>query len=261
MQDKVNQINEVLKRYFELNKSVNIIPVKDLMSYFVKAGVFSKDEKGGLPIRNVLRTLDRNRQLHLIPFVHAERKTKNTSWFFKSSVYTVSKTFASVATKAITAEKKSSSFRKDSDERYVVDLCDIALGHVASRQHRFSFLLGDANIKGTRATLPVDAYYSDLKLVIEYQEAQHSEATKHFDKPDIMTVSGVHRGEQRKIYDKRKLEVLRSHGIRVVQIPYALFDCTPRKRINRSRVNDLIKIRKLLIDYHVENLNLVSKKV
>ena len=36
---KINQINEVLKEYFELNKSIGVIPAKDMMPYFILSGV------------------------------------------------------------------------------------------------------------------------------------------------------------------------------------------------------------------------------
>ena len=80
------------------------------------------------------------------------------------------------------------------DESYIIDLCDRVLGHVGSRQHRFPFLVGD---RGTM--LPVDAYYAQLNLVIEYHERQHDEAIKFFDKPERLTCSGVPRSRQREI--------------------------------------------------------------
>ena len=52
--------------------------------------------------------------------------------------------------------------RNDSDEFYVINLCDEVLGANASRQHTFDFLRGD----GTPGRwLPVDAYYPELNLV------------------------------------------------------------------------------------------------
>ena len=53
--------------------------------------------------------------------------------------------------------KKKRKSRADSDEYYVIDLCDEVLGRKASRQHRFDFLTGD-----TGKRLPVDAYYEEL---------------------------------------------------------------------------------------------------
>lgn len=69
--------------------------------------------------------------------------------------------------------------RKESDEWYVVNLCDEALRKKAERGHRFPFLLGDPGSRGP-AKLPVDAFYPDLNLVIEYRERQHFEAVRHF---------------------------------------------------------------------------------
>lgn len=82
--------------------------------------------------------------------------------------------------------------RSNSDESYVIDLCDEILKQMAFRQHRFDFLRGDSGAK-----LPVDAYYPSLNLVIEFKERQHTEEVKLFDKRQ--TVSGVGRGEQRRI--------------------------------------------------------------
>jgi len=75
-------INEVIKAYFERYKNVQKVQAKELMPDFIKAGVFKSDQKGGLPIRRLLREFDSNGKLHLIPYVLAERKSVNTNWFF-----------------------------------------------------------------------------------------------------------------------------------------------------------------------------------
>jgi hypothetical protein len=92
------------------------------------------------------------------------------------------------------------------DEIYILNLCDKLLKCKALRQHRFDFLRGDSGRK-----LPVDAYYEDLKLVIEYRERQHSEPVALFDKR--MTLSGVSRGEQRAKYDKLRSEKIPKEGM------------------------------------------------
>lgn len=239
---KISQINKVIKDYFELNKSVKIIPAKDMMPYFILAGVFSKDNKNGLPIRSVLRRLDEKKQLYQIPFVYADRKDVNTNWFFQRN--------GSSATipKAVEVKLKALpkiTGRKDSDEHYVLDLCDAVLGKTGLRQHRFNFLLGDPNTQGKCSKLPVDSYYPDLNLVIEYKEQQHTKANKHFDKPDLFTVSGVHRGEQRRIYDQRRLEVLPKHGIQIIEISYSNFGFDKKDKIVRND-GDLERIKKIL---------------
>lgn len=81
---KIARINEVVKTYFENNPSVNEIPAMDLMPEFVQDGIFNKDyERERLPIRNLLRELDRNNELDKIPSILPERKTKNTNWYFQ----------------------------------------------------------------------------------------------------------------------------------------------------------------------------------
>ena len=133
--------------------------------------------------------------------------------------------------------------RKDRDEDYVIDLCDEVLNEKASRQHRFDFLKGDSGTK-----LPVDAYYESPQLAVEYHERQHTEVVGFFDKPERKTVSGVSRGEQRKIYDKRRAEVLPRHGIRLIVISYDDFDCDGAKRIKRDKEHDLEVVKKKLAD-------------
>lgn len=141
------------------------------------------------------------------------------------------------AAKTARAEKRRS--RADSDEHYVVDLCDEVLGVKAVRQHRFDFLTGDTGQK-----LPVDAYYESLNLVVEYYESQHTRQTSFFDKR--MTASGIPRGEQRKVYDQRRREVLPEHGLKLVVISYTDFGKT--KKLKRNREQDLAVVRRMLAD-------------
>ena len=136
-----------------------------------------------------------------------------------------------------TPDKKEYKGRATSDESYVIDLCDEVLKMKASRQHKFDFLVGDTGYR-----LPVDAYYESLNLVIEYHERQHTEAVAFFDnKP---TVSGVSRGEQRKIYDQRRAEILPKHGIKLVIISYRDFGTS--KKLQRNRNNDILVVKNLL---------------
>lgn len=105
------------------------------------------------------------------------------------------------------------SRRKDSDEAYVLDLCDSILGTRSLRQFSFPFLVGDAGIK-----LLVDAYYPRLKLVVEYREKQHSEEVKLFDQK--WTRSGMTRDRQRARYDQLRRDILPAHGITLIEIDY-----------------------------------------
>lgn len=135
--------------------------------------------------------------------------------------------------------------RADSDEHYVLGLCDKAIGTRGERQSTFPWLVGDVTPKTGRARrLPVDGYWPVLKLVVEFQEKQHTEPVLLFDRR--ATVSGVPRGEQRRLYDQRKAETLPQHGIRVVVIHK--FEFTTRAdKIVRDHERDLLVIRARLV--------------
>lgn len=136
--------------------------------------------------------------------------------------------------------------RADSDEAYVITLCDEILGIEGSRQHKFEFLRGDKGKNNRSVKLPVDVYYEVHNLVIEYQEKQHDEPAPFFDKPNQKTVSGINRGEQRKLYDQRRRDVLPRHGIDLIEISYRDFKYDSRKKIIRDIENDIEVIRERL---------------
>jgi len=134
------------------------------------------------------------------------------------------------------------------DQHYVTDLCDAALGVPASREHRFAWLLGDVSPKtGRQVRLPVDAYWESLGLVMEFQEEQHSQSVKHFDKPDVLTVSGVHRGVQRRLYDERKAQLIPANGLRLVVIHKDQFTVR-RKHIVPTWDHDIETVRRLVTE-------------
>lgn len=245
MKNKIRLINQVLSAYFEVNTSVQLIPAKDMMPYLIKAGVFASDSKNrpGKPLRDLLRNLDSSNELHLIPFVYAERKSVNTNWYFQRKMGTTISQKSKKETVVIrinTKERKDLSMNRDED--YVLDLCDEVLNIKGSRQHKFDFLVGDSGRK-----LPVDVYYVSLNLVIEYREYQHSNEVKFFDKPDKITVSGVSRGEQRKIYDQRRRDILPNQGIKLIEIDYRHFKYDRYNRIFRERERDMEVVRKILV--------------
>jgi hypothetical protein len=134
--------------------------------------------------------------------------------------------------------------RSLSDEAYVIDLCDEVLGTRAQRQYRFDFLRGDARPGKQGMRLPVDAYYPGPQLVIEYCERQHTEAIPIMDRR--FTVSGVDRGTQRAIYDRRRRDTLPEHGIELLELSYADFAHDKNKRLCRTRREDLAVVRRAL---------------
>ena len=254
------RIKKAVQDYFDKNPSVIKIRAKDLMPYFIKNGIFDFDHRNGLPIRNLLRELDANIMLHIIPHIRADRKQKNTNWFFVNIRSAQDRKEKNNHKPLLQKEKfvdidlsfdyVKKSKRSDSDESYIIDLCDEVLAKKSSRQYKFDFLRGDPGKDGKQGVkLPVDAYYCYLNLVIEYRERQHTEEVKHFDKPDKMTISGVHRDDQRKIYDQRRREILPKQGIELIEISYYDFNYNKRKKIIRNKTGDLEIVQKLLVNY------------
>lgn len=72
----INAINRVIENYFNNHPAIASIRPKDIMPYLVEVGVFNKDQRAGLPMRDLLMKLDKSKQLHLIPTVRAESKLK-----------------------------------------------------------------------------------------------------------------------------------------------------------------------------------------
>ena len=131
------------------------------------------------------------------------------------------------------------------DQHYIIDLCDEVLGLTAAREHTFDFLRGDSRGDTKGRKLPVDAYYEDLMLVVEYHEKQHQPGDSVPLWDYKQTVSGVSRKVQRAIYDQRRRDVLPKHGIRLVELSIDRFAHRGRK-LQRHRDADREVIAQLL---------------
>lgn len=232
-------IQEYLDKYLEEHNLKYITP-RDANEVLDKAGILNDSKyRSGLPLRKLLRD-------HLIPNGY-QQDGKGGKWFIYHSQdpilqgkgIFVEKSSSNLSSANMSSKKKINK-RNDSDEYYVVSLCNEVLGEAAYQQHTFDFLLGDS---GRR--LPVDAYYEKLNLVVEYYEVQHTESVPLFD--NKMTRSGVSRAEQRRIYDERRLEILPQHGIKVVTISYKDFGET--KKIARNHERDLEIVRRILNEH------------
>ena len=241
--EKITRINQIVKNYFDNPNHPRKVVAKELMGLFLADGIFSSNHRDGLPLRKLFRKLDDNNMLSLIPYLVAERKASNTNWYFQdnASARTISKIESS---KEPTSKPAADNGRANSDEYYVINLCDEVLGKKAEHQYTFDFLRGDSGRK-----LNVDAYYKDLNLVIEYCESQHTEANAFFDHNDRLTVSGVTRGEQRKIYDQRRRELLPQHGIKLIEIHYTDFGSS--KKLKRNPEHDKEVIKQILEEHNI----------
>jgi hypothetical protein len=232
--ETIIKINKVIAQYFKDNTAVDWIPAKEIMSELIKAGVFNKDEKKGLPIRKIFRKLDKEEQLEKIPAVHAERRSENVYWYLvrEGKAYTPNEVISPLTKKEIGLLNI-----ENSDEFYLVNLCDELLNEKASRKHTFDTLVGRLHKKGKmRTKLPLDAYYKDLKLVIEFFEKKETEESDE-------------REAQRKFYDQRKKDVLQKKEISLIEINYALFECNENDRLIRDKEKDSKVLKGILKNF------------
>jgi hypothetical protein len=104
---------------------------------------------------------------------------------------------------------------------YVIELLAEVLGEEPEREMKFAWALGDLSEKtGRRARLPFDAVWQSRRLIVEVDEPQHREPVEFWDKPHVTTVSGVPRGAQRAIYDRRKRAAARAEGFTVIELEW-----------------------------------------
>ena len=137
--------------------------------------------------------------------------------------------------------------RVESDERYILDLVAEVLMEPDYRwQHRFPTLVGDPDKDGKARTLPVDGYFPRHRLIVEYWERQHSAPVPIMD--EGMTVSGVSRGDQRRLYDLRRQQWADANGMRLVILDYRGFEADELGRLRRERASDLRAVARALRD-------------
>jgi diadenosine tetraphosphate (Ap4A) HIT family hydrolase len=127
--------------------------------------------------------------------------------------------------------------RTESDEKYILDLVAEILAEPDYRwQHRFPTLLGDPGKDGKRRPLPVDGFFPRHHLIVEYWEAQHSAPIPIMD--EGMTVSGVSRGHQRRLYDQRRQTWADANGLQLVILDYRGFETDNQGRLQRDLARD-----------------------
>jgi hypothetical protein len=79
---KIGRIDQVIRDFFEANPSIIEIPAKELMPVFIQKGIFYKNHRDGLPIRNLLRDLDKENKLSLLKHTKVIRHSVNRKWYF-----------------------------------------------------------------------------------------------------------------------------------------------------------------------------------
>jgi hypothetical protein len=244
--DNIDKINEVITEFFKTSSKADWVPAKLIMPDLIKAGVFIKDEKNGMPLRRVFRELDKDNELTKIPNLHAERSGENTYWYLVREGATYIPKDPNDT--GIPKGQQRRAARGNSDEYYLINLCDDLLSQRASRQHKFGFILGDLHKdEKTRTALPVDAYYKEAKLVLEFLKIEDD--TIELGKPGRKTISGVDRAEQRKIYASRKRKGLDAKDIPFIEIDFTAFELDSENNLARNNEADVVVLKNLLKDF------------
>lgn len=152
-------------------------------------------------------------------------------------------------TESLTYGGPNRSSRSATEPRaaYVLRLVDELLGVVGERERRFDWLRGEVGRRGTRAYLPVDWFCSELGLVVEVNEEQHSEPVAFWD--GKLGAGGRPRGELRPLYEKRRTVLIPQHGLSLIVIRLDELDSTARGALTRNRKHDLEVIRARFEDF------------
>ncbi len=80
--ERIVAIDRLAQEWLIKNNKDEARPV-DIMDYLVKHGVYRKEIKGGLPLRNDLRKLKERGELNRIRGLDAQLVNQNTNWYFR----------------------------------------------------------------------------------------------------------------------------------------------------------------------------------
>jgi hypothetical protein len=78
---QVVKMGYVIQDFLENNNKFDVKP-PELMGLLIENGFFKYDIREGKPLRDVLRKLDDNDLLYLLPQVRVDRMGVNRQWFF-----------------------------------------------------------------------------------------------------------------------------------------------------------------------------------
>lgn len=79
---KIGRIDQIVRDYLEVHPTLQQVPAKELMPLFIEKGIFLKNHRNGLPIRSLLRDLDKDDKLTLLKHVKVVRNEVNRNWYF-----------------------------------------------------------------------------------------------------------------------------------------------------------------------------------
>lgn len=113
--------------------------------------------------------------------------------------------------KGLGFELSTGPIRVNSDEHYVLSLCEKIVGRKALRQHTFDWLRADPDARGQRRRLPVDAYWPELSMVALYRESPPRA-------PIVVEDGPPSRAMLRYIYDERRRTEVRVWGMGLIDV-------------------------------------------
>ena len=79
------RIKRCVKEFFDTHIKT-IIEAKELMLLFIKKGIFKSNSQDGLPIRNFLNHLEKEKYLNLIPQALYQQKNTKKNWVFIKTI-------------------------------------------------------------------------------------------------------------------------------------------------------------------------------
>jgi hypothetical protein len=79
---KIGRIDQVIRDWFAVHADETEVQAKSLMPLFFEKGIFLTNNRDGLPIRSLLRQLDKEGKLHLLKHAHVVRNAVNRNWYF-----------------------------------------------------------------------------------------------------------------------------------------------------------------------------------
>lgn len=125
--------------------------------------------------------------------------------------------------------------RINSDEHYVLSLCERIIGRRSLREYAFDWLRADPDARGNRRKLPVDAYWPEHSVAAQYYAGPII--------PDLATASD--RTLQRIAYDHRRRTELARYRIELVEISSEQLAHRGTKLV-RDAEHDLTVLRPLI---------------
>lgn len=79
---KIARIDQTVHDYFTQHPAKKEVPARELMPLFIANGVFFKNERRGMAIRNLLNRLHTADKLHLLSQCNVVRSEENRHWYF-----------------------------------------------------------------------------------------------------------------------------------------------------------------------------------